>query len=105
MGALHGLLIAAMVCSTNGTPMTNTELTLDELKAVSGCRVGRNGDIRADIRGRRSVADYPLQFRLRVKSSSGPGGSSFLRAPRLAPSFSMFNQDLIGSANPGGDDI
>ena len=59
MGASHGLLIAVMMCSTNGTPLTNTELTLDELKAVSGVKGGRTGYIRAEIRGRRSVADYP----------------------------------------------
>ena len=84
-------------------PTPNSPLT--NWKPFLACRGGRTGYIRAEIRGRRSVADYPLQFRLRVESSSGHGGSSFLRAPRLAPSFSMFKQDLIGSANPGGDDI
>ena len=94
-----------MVCSTNGTPMTNTELTLDQLRAVSGGRSGRAGDIMAEIRGRRSVADYPLQFRLHVRSISGPGGASSLRAPRRALSFSEFKQNVAGSADPGGDDI
>ena len=85
--------------------MTNTELTLDQLQAVSGGRRGRAGDIMAEIRGRRSVADYPLQFRLRVRSISGPGGASSLRAPRRALSFSEFKQNILGSASSGGDDI
>ena len=84
--------------------MTNTELTLDQLQAVSGGFMKR-GDIMAEIRGRRSVADYPLQFRLRVRSISGPGGASSLRAPRRALSFSEFKQNILGSASPGGDDI
>ena len=86
-----------MVCASEGDTsttqhkaMTDTELTLDQLQAVSGGWRGGAGEIMAEIRGRRSVADIPRQFRLRVRSMSGPGGLSSLRAPRIALSFSEF---------------
>ena len=80
--------------------MTNTELTLDQLQAVSGSRGGRIGNIRAEIRRRRTEADILLQFRLRVVCTSGPGGSSSLRPPRQALSFSEFKQQFNGEAEP-----
>ena len=49
-----------MVCSTNETPMTNTELTLDQLQAVSG---GLCFEDRINFLG----------------GNAGPGGSTFLK--------------------------
>ena len=76
-----------MVCSTNETPMTNTELTLDQLQAVSGGFM-KLGDIKGEYR--RIV--HP-QFRNRIGVNSGHGGTTYLK------------QNLAGSANPGGDEI
>ena len=76
-----------MVCSTNETPMTNIELTLDQLQAVSGGFM-KLGDIKGEYR--RIV--HP-QFRNRIGGTSGPGGTTYLK------------QNITGSANPGGDDI
>ena len=66
--------------------MTNTELTLDQLQAVSGgiyhpCGWGPSAD--------------PMLNGLKqnIGTNSGPGGSTFLK------------QNITGSANPGGDDI
>ena len=40
-----------MVCSTNGTPMTNTELTLDQLQQVNGgAAFMKIGDIKGEYR-------------------------------------------------------
>ena len=86
LGSSLGSLFEAIVYSANGTAMTNTELTLDELQTVPGgiyhpCGWGFHVD--------------PMANRLRqnIGGKSGPGGTTFLK------------QHLIGSADPGGDDI
>ena len=61
----------------NQRNMTKTELTLDELKAVSGVRGGRTRYIRAGFAGAEAMRTIP-QFRLRVESFAGPGETSFL---------------------------
>ena len=67
--------------------MTNTELTLDQLQAVSGGFM-KLGDIKGEYR--RIV--HP-SFRNRISGNAGPGGSTFLK------------QNITGSASPGGDDV
>lgn len=69
--------------------MTNTELTLDQLQAVSG---GGNFMKLGDIKGEYRRIVHP-QFRNRIGGQAGPGGTTYLK------------QNITGSANPGGDDI
>ena len=62
------------------TPMTNTELTLDQLQTINGgAAFMKLGDIRGEYR-RVILPDYRRAYstpRHRIGGSSGPGGTSF----------------------------
>lgn len=61
-------------------PMTNNELTLDQLQTISGGRVTRCGTVHTFLTAK-------------IGSTSGPGGTSFPAAK------------IAGSSDPGGDDV
>ena len=64
--------------------MTNTELTLDQLQAVSG---GGNFMKLGDIKGEYRQIVHP-QYRNRLGTNSGPGGTSFRTAENFADAYS-----------------